>query len=93
MDTSFPQRSRSGGDRGDPEDHAGIAHHQDMAPADDGAAAERAGFLRPQPGFARRRQASRVLQNDQASWNLWGMMVGFMAAGAAILIILSLKGA
>lgn len=95
MDTSFPQRSRSGGARGDPEDHAAIAHHTDMAGGDDTAMAEQAGFSLPPPAFAnrRRRQDPRVLQADQANWNLWGMMVGFMAAGAAILIILSLKGA
>ncbi|MEP9377114.1 hypothetical protein ABLE91_10390 [Aquabacter sp. CN5-332] len=30
---------------------------------------------------------------DQPSWQLWGMMVGFMAAGAAILAILSVSAA
>ncbi len=28
---------------------------------------------------------------EQPGWHLWGMMVGFMAAGAAILTILSLN--
>lgn len=34
---------------------------------------------------------NRAPVHVQPGWHLWGMMVGFMAAGAAILIILSFQ--
>lgn len=38
-------------------------------------------------------EEGRALVADQPSWHLWGMMVGFIAAGAAILAILSVTAA
>ncbi len=101
MERDHPARERMRTDRGENRDKVA---YPDPAAAplgtDDeagGHPAPRAGYHRAptETGFARDAPVSaednRAPVNIQPGWQLWGMMVGFMAAGAAVLIILSFQ--
>lgn len=103
METSHPARERMRIQQGQTRDK--IAY-PDPAAAPLGTDAEAGGNPMPQAhahdpapvsdyGFAYDIPASeednRASPRSQPGWHLWGMMVGCMAAGAAILIILSLQ--
>lgn len=101
MESSFAARERSHMDTGRP---GGKVANPNIAPGARGFHAEVGG---PRP-FGEDRLATGVFDHgfsedlpeddgrapavDQASWHLWGMLVGFIAAGAVILAVLSLKG-
>ncbi|MBA4791404.1 MAG: hypothetical protein H2042_17005 [Rhizobiales bacterium] len=80
MDTSFPDRRRAGSNSSRSETGPSSARGGDPK-----------GDIMRQPHPIRLREP-RAFMDETPTWHLWGMMVGFMAAGAAILIILSLKG-
>lgn len=82
MDTSFPDRRRTDAQSGD-------ARPPSAAALRGPDAREGTGGRTP----PRTMREPRAFMDETPTWHLWGMMVGFMAAGAAILIILSLKGA
>lgn len=103
MESSHPARERIHIDRGAARDK--IAY-PDPAAAPLGTDAEAGGARLAHShahtptqvsddGFAYDLPASeednRATPRSQPGWQLWGMMVGFMAAGAAILIFLSFQ--
>lgn len=103
MERGHPARERIRTDRGENRDK--IAY-PDPAAAPLGTDEEAGGTPAPQArnrdaqpvsdrGFAMDNplgaEDNRAPVQIQPSWHLWGMMVGFMAAGAAILIILSFQ--
>lgn len=88
MTRSYADRSRSGGVRETTESSSRGEAREDARVVSDPEA-----FAPRLPSFGAREQSyARRSAPEQTGWHLWGMMVGFMAAGAAILIILSIKG-
>ncbi|WP_127088087.1 hypothetical protein [Aquabacter cavernae] len=82
MDTSFPERRRAGSSLRPPDASSAFQHPAEAEP----------GSARRSALKALRENEPRAFTEETPIWHLWGMMVGFMAAGAAILIILSIKG-
>lgn len=88
MTRSYADRSRSGGVRETSQSTPRGEAREDVRVMSDPQS-----FAPRQPSFGSREQTyARRSLPEQTGWHLWGMMVGFMAAGAAILIILSIKG-
>lgn len=103
METSHPARERMRIQQGEMRDKVA---YPDPAAAPLGTDAEAGGNPMPRSaadtpapvsdyGFAYDLPAgeedNRASPRSQPGWHLWGMMVGFMAAGAAILIFLSFQ--
>ncbi|TCT06031.1 hypothetical protein [Aquabacter spiritensis] len=84
MDIRYPARDRFRND-----EHPPSGTDQDMPHQGPGAAAAAPGHGGYPLHLAQSEEDHSTPPAEQPSWHLWGMMVGFMAAGAAILTILS----